>query len=65
MVFGLSKDKQDADNAPADNKKQAANAKSADKTKQNSSSNDDAADEAKKLLEEMQAKEDDGRCAFC
>jgi hypothetical protein len=53
MVFGLSKDKQ------------AADAKPADKTKQDTSSDDGAADEAKKLLEEMQAKEDNGDCAFC
>jgi hypothetical protein len=54
MVFGLS------------NNKQAKATKPADITNKSSSDKDDtAADEAQELLEEMQAKEDSGDCAFC
>ena len=54
MVFGLSNNKQAKATKPADNKKST----SAD-------ADDTAADEAQELLEEMQAKEDSGDCAFC
>ena len=53
MVFGLSDNKQAKATKPADNKKSA------------SDKDDTAADEAQELLEEMQAKEDSGDCAFC
>jgi|GEM_PF-1406151 hypothetical protein len=54
MVFGLSKDKQATETKPADTTK-----------KSTSDADDTAADEAQQLLEEMQAKEDSGDCAFC
>jgi len=55
MVFGLSDNKQATKTKPADNKKSQSPKKG----------DGAAADEAQQLLEEMQAKEDNGDCAFC